>query len=235
MINYYPFENLGKADHGWLRANHHFSFARYYNPTRMGLGKLRVINDDWVESGTGFPSHPHSDMEIITFVRSGSVTHKDNMGNSGVTSAGEVQVMSAGTGIMHSEYNLSEEPLTLYQIWIEPNELGVSPRWETQTFENTAEGTQLPLLVSGYEEDRGNALFIHQEARIFGGQIPSNMKVTVPIKQSAYVLASKGSINILTQDASQVMNSGDGAEVTNTKELTIFANKDAEVIVIDVP
>lgn len=121
MIKHYKYDELGYANHGWLKSKHHFSFANYYNPSRMAFGKLRVVNDDWVEPGTGFPSHPHRNMEIISFIRSGAITHQDSTGNKGVTKSGEIQVMSAGTGIVHSEYNRTQKPLTLYQIWIEPN------------------------------------------------------------------------------------------------------------------
>jgi len=131
-IKHYPYKSLGHADHGWLKSKHHFSFANYYNPARMGFGKIRVINDDWVEPGTGFPSHPHRNMEIISFIRSGEITHKDSTGNKGITKTGEVQVMSAGTGIVHSEYNRTKDPLTFYQIWIETNKQNVEPRWESK-------------------------------------------------------------------------------------------------------
>ena len=168
MIEHIPFEQLGKANHGWLNANHHFSFANYYNPKRMGFGSLRVINDDTIAPNTGFAPHPHDNMEIITYVRSGSVSHKDSVGNSGVTKQGQVQVMSAGTGIVHEEHNRSSKDLTLYQIWIQPNERDVTPRWGTKDFP-THSDTKLPLLVSGFPNDN-DALFIHQRARIYGGK-----------------------------------------------------------------
>lgn len=234
MITHYPFKQLGKADHGWLKPNFHFSFAHYYNPKRMGFGKLRVINDDLIAANSGFPAHPHRDMEIITFVRSGAVHHEDNAGNKGVTKAGEVQVMSAGKGIVHSEYNLTNEPLTLYQIWIEPNKLGVKPRWDSKLFPTQFSTTELPLLVSGYKEDKG-ALFIHQEARIFGGQVKKGNTITHHITHQAYVLASKGSFELSNSGHLVVMEKGDGAEVTKTKEVTLTATSDCEIVIIDVP
>lgn len=128
MIEKRSFESLGHADHGWLNARHHFSFADYYEPARMGWGAIRVWNDDEIAANSGFPPHPHRDMEIITYVRKGAITHQDSMGNQGRTGAGDVQVMSAGTGVRHAEYNLEQEPTTLFQIWIEPTRTGGSLR-----------------------------------------------------------------------------------------------------------
>ncbi|MBU2870630.1 pirin-like bicupin family protein [Colwellia sp. E2M01] len=235
MIKHYPYKNLGYANHGWLKAKHHFSFANYYNPTRMSFGKLRVINDDWIAPGKGFPAHPHQNMEIISFIRSGSVTHQDNVGNKGVTKAGEVQVMSAGTGIVHAEYNLSAEPLTLYQIWIETNKKNVQPRWETKTFRKQAEN-KLTLLASGYIEDKNQALFINQEARIFGGKLAKGTIVEHNITHQAYILASNGMFKIeecTGSSKSVTMNKGDGLEVTLSNSIVISAATDCEVIIID--
>ncbi|TDF35553.1 pirin family protein [Alteromonadaceae bacterium M269] len=234
MITHIPYSELGKANHGWLKANHHFSFAHYYNPKRIGFGKLRVINDDWVAPNSGFPPHPHHNMEIITFVRSGAITHEDSLGNRGTTQAGEVQVMSAGTGIMHSEYNLSTEPLTLYQIWIESKQAGVKPRWESRQFP-TESSSSLPLLVSGFEEDKDNALFIYQDARIYGGQLKSDTTTEHKIQDQAYVLASKGTFEITNGSENVRLTQGDGAEITKENSIQINALEDSEVIVIDVP
>ena len=147
MIKTYTFEQLGHANHGWLDARHHFSFANYYNPERMGFGALRVINDDIIKAGAGFDTHPHKDMEIITYVRKGAITHRDSRGNQGRTEAGDVQVMSAGTGIFHSEFNLESEDTNLYQIWIEPNKIGVQPRWDAREFPTEETEGVLTLLV----------------------------------------------------------------------------------------
>jgi len=235
MIKHYPFQSHGKANHGWLKSSHHFSFAHYYNPSRMGFGTLRVINDDVVAPGTGFPTHPHRNMEIISFVRTGSITHKDSQGNKGVTPAGEVQVMSAGTGITHSEYNLSKEPLTFYQIWIEPSQMNVKPRWESKRLTSQVSSDSLPLLVSGYPEDEGEALFINQSARIFGGKLAAGTELTHEITHQAYFLASDGQFEVVDNQQSITMKKGDGAEVTRQKFVTIKALTDAEVIVIDAP
>lgn len=235
MIKHYTFKKFGKANHGWLKSSHHFSFAHYYNPERMGFGTLRVVNDDWVAPGTGFPTHPHRNMEIISFIRTGSITHKDSAGNKGLTSAGEVQVMSAGTGISHSEYNLSKEPLTFYQIWIEPNKHNVKPRWDSKPFSLKASNNQLPLLVSGYPEDKNSALFINQLARIYGGNVSKGAQFELAIDHQAYVLASKGQFKITDNQTTALMNKGDSAEVTKQKIITLTALQDSEIIVIDAP
>jgi len=232
MLKHYPYKSLGNANHGWLKAKHHFSFARYYNPTRMGFGKLRVVNDDWIEPGTGFPSHPHRNMEIISFIRSGAITHQDSTGNKGITKAGEVQVMSAGTGIVHSEYNRTKDPLTLYQIWIETNKHDVEPRWESKMF-RTNESSELTLLASGYPEDKGNVLFINQEARIYGGKLAKGSVVEHNIKHQAYILASDGMFKVEDNSGSVTMNKGDGMEVTQSNSITLRASTDCEIIIID--
>jgi redox-sensitive bicupin YhaK (pirin superfamily) len=233
MITVYPYEKLGHADHGWLNARHHFSFARYVNRDRMNFGALRVINDDVVAAGHGFPAHPHDNMEIITYVREGAITHKDSMGNEGRTEAGDVQVMSAGAGVVHAEHNLEQGDTRLYQIWIEPAAENIEPRWEQREFPKTlvTQGA-LPLLVSGRNEDKGKgALLINQDAAIYGGRLKSGVSVTQLIKHRAYVLASEGEVEL---DGAR-MKKGDGAEVTDVKTVTITAKTDAEVIVIDVP
>lgn len=233
MIQHYPYSQLGGADHGWLKTRHHFSFAHYYNPARMGFGKLRVINDDWIAPGTGFPAHPHNNMEIISFIRTGAVTHLDSEGNKGVTETGEMQVMSAGTGITHSEYNKSQEPLTLYQIWIETNKQNVKPRWDSKDFPTTPTSA-LTLLASGYDEDKDNALFINQQARIYGGNLTQGTVIEHNIQNQAYILASKGTFTIEDSSTLVTLNKGDGAEVSQEKSLNIVAIEQCEIIIIDV-
>jgi redox-sensitive bicupin YhaK (pirin superfamily) len=232
MLKHYPYKSLGNANHGWLKSKHHFSFAHYYNPTRMGFGKLRVVNDDWVEPGTGFPSHPHRNMEIISFIRSGAITHQDSTGNKGITKAGEVQVMSAGTGIVHSEYNRTKDPLTFYQIWIETNKHDVEPRWESKLF-RTNQSSELTLLASGYPEDKGSVLFINQEARIYGGKLVKGSLIEHNIKHQAYILASDGMFKVEDNSGSVTMNKGDGMEVTQSNSITLSASTDCEIIIID--
>jgi len=228
MIKSYTYEQLGHANHGWLNARHHFSFANYYNPERMGFGALRVINDDIIKAGAGFDTHPHNDMEIITYVRNGAITHRDSRGNVGRTVAGDVQVMSAGTGIYHSEFNLESEDTTLYQIWIEPNKTGVEPRWDAMEFptEETEDG--LTLLVSG---DGRAPLQIHQDATIHAGRIKAGNKLDHSIKHQAYLLVSKGTVVL----DGHTLKQGDGAEIRDVDSFSLEAVADADVLVIDVP
>lgn len=232
MITVYPYENLGHANHGWLDARHHFSFADYRDVKRRNFGTLRVINDDIVAPGTGFGAHPHDNMEIITYVRQGAISHKDSMGNIGRTGAGDVQVMSAGSGVFHSEHNLEGEETRLYQIWIFPNERDVTPRWEAKAFPKEPVKGGLPLLASGQEEHAGgDALYIHQDAAIYGGRLTEGTSIAQRIKHQAYVLASEGEF-ILNGEK---LKKGDGAEVTGTDILHITAVSEAEIVVIDVP
>ena len=234
MIKIYPYENLGRANHGWLDARHHFSFANYYNPQRMNFGTIIVINDDIIGAGTGFGTHPHNNMEIITYVRNGAITHKDSMGNIGKTEAGDIQVMSAGTGVFHSEHNLENEDTKLYQIWITPNKKDVEPRWEAKKFPKTFvfSNSKLPVLVSGRIEDKDkNALFIYSDSAIYAGNIKSGDKVENNIKHQAYILASNGSFTV----NGVAMKKGDGAEIVGEKIIKITAISDAEILIIDVP
>jgi len=232
MIKIYPYKDLGTADYGWLNAHYHFSFAHYHNPSRIHFGKLRVINDDRIAPNTGFDTHPHQDMEIITFVRSGAITHKDSEGHEGRTEAGNVQVMSAGTGIFHSEANKEDTETTLYQIWIFPREKGVKPWWDAARFADRKANDTLPLLVSGRKEDDGKgALYIHQDARILGGQLDKSHKLTQEILEQGYLLVSKGEITL----DGQRLEKGDGAEITNQGSVEIEALTEAEIILIDVP
>ncbi len=232
MITLIPYERLGHADHGWLDARHHFSFANYYDPKRMGFGSLRVINDDRIAAHRGFDAHPHRDMEIITYVRSGAITHRDSMGNTGRTAAGDVQVMSAGTGIAHSEHNREDEETRLYQIWIEPDTLGVTPRWEAAAFPKEPADARLSVLVSGMERHRGSgALFIHQDAAIYGGRLKEGASLAQPLVHQAYILASRGSFTV----NGTTLRQGDGAEVTAEPDLSIIALEEAEILIIDVP
>jgi redox-sensitive bicupin YhaK (pirin superfamily) len=232
MLKYFPYSELGHADHGWLDARHHFSFGGYHNPYRMGFGALRVINDDVIAAGRGFAQHPHDNMEIITYVRSGAISHQDSEGNTGRTGAGDVQVMSAGTGIRHSEHNHEQEKTTLFQIWILPREQGVKPRWDAKAFPKTPVTERLNLLVSGFAEDENSgALTIHQDARIFGGRIAAGTTLTHPLRQQAYLLVSEGSALL----NGHPITKGDGVEITAETSLTLQAQTEAEVLVIEVP
>lgn len=232
MIKIYPYEELGGMNISWLNTKYHFSFYKYYDPDRIGFGKLKVINDDIVKAHSGFDTHPHRDMEIITYVRSGAITHKDSEGNEGRTEAGDVQVMSAGSGIYHSEHNLEDDDTTLYQIWIEPNVKGVQPSWDTAKFPKECGGDHIPLLVSGREEDSDkNVLHINQDASIYGGRLSEGTTISHPIKNQIYILLSEGEAEI---DGSK-MKKGDGCEVINQDSVSIKALSEIEVVIIDVP
>lgn len=228
MINIYPYDELGRANHGWLDARHHFSFAEYHNPKRINFGALRVINDDIIKAGTGFGTHPHRDMEIITYVREGAITHRDSNGNEGRTEAGDVQVMSAGTGIFHSEHNEETVDTNLFQIWILPNEANVKPRWDSHEFPKEDTGDALTLLVSG---DDDAPLKIHQDVKIYAGNLKQGAKLNHSIHNQAYVLVSQGKVKL----EGQKLNKGDGAEVAEQASFELVAESDSEVLVIDVP
>lgn len=232
MMTVYPYDNLGHADYGWLKARYHFSFARYYNPERMGFGALRVINDDIVKAGAGFDAHPHDNMEIITFVRSGAISHRDSQGHEGRTAAGNVQVMSAGTGIYHEEFNRESEDTTLYQIWITPREKDVAPQWATREFPQEPVTDGLRLLVSGRAKDADKgALYIHQDAAIYGGRLTAGTSLTHAIEGQAYLLVSDGTLEI----NGQTVERGAGIAITGDDEISLTAKTAGEIIVIEVP
>lgn len=232
MIQIQRYHELGSMQISWLHAHYHFSFSNYYNPDRMGFGPLRVINDDIVKVGGGFDFHSHKDMEIITYVRKGAITHRDNLGNEGKTAAGDVQVMSAGTGITHAEHNVEQVDTNLYQIWIEPNKLGVAPSWEAREFDKTPVKDALHLLVSGLAEHiSSGALYINGDAAIYGGVLEKGTTINHALKKAAYVLVSDGEITLNGQS----LKKGDGAQVLDETALEIHALTSAEVVVIDLP
>ncbi|MGC6453626.1 MAG: pirin family protein [Candidatus Puniceispirillaceae bacterium] len=228
MLKHYPFDSLGGADHGWLNAKHHFSFASYHDPKKMSFGELLVINDDRIAPHTGFDTHPHRDMEIITYVRRGAITHKDSRGNKGRTTAGNVQVMSAGTGIMHSEYNHEDEETNIFQIWIMPRSKGIEPAWDTAEFPRERAGDTLPLLVSG---DGTTPLQINQDARIFAGTLAKGDRLTHAITGQAYLLVSEGVVTVNGTAAAK----GDGIALSGERHATLAADSDAEILIIEVP
>ncbi|MBX7249621.1 MAG: pirin family protein [Caulobacteraceae bacterium] len=231
MIERRPFASLGGADHGWLKAKHHFSFASYYDPARMNWGSLRVWNDDEIASKTGFPPHPHADMEIITYVRTGAITHQDSMGNQGRTGAGDVQVMSAGTGVRHAEYNLEDETTTLFQIWIQPNARGGSPNWGAKPFPKEARNGRFVVLASGIKEDGDDVLPIRTDARVLGATIPAGETITYDLgaHRHAYLVPSAGSIEV----NGVRLAARDGAAIRDEAVLTLRALEDAEVVMVD--
>lgn len=233
MIDVRKLETLGGADHGWLDAKHHFSFANYYDPDRMGWGPLRVWNDDRIEAGTGFPPHPHRDMEIITYVRKGAITHRDHMNNEGRTVEGDVQVMSAGKGVEHAEWNLETEDTTLFQIWIEPRERGIRPRWEAATFPKEDRKNQLVQLASGKADAPAEALWIAQDAAILGATLDAGKEVTLDLAPGrlAYLVPAKGSVTVNGVEVPERA----GAAIKAEERLVIRADTDAEIILADLP
>jgi len=230
MIERRNFEELGGADHGWLKAKHHFSFARYYDPLRMGWGALRVWNDDEIAAGSGFPPHPHADMEIITYVREGAITHKDSMGNTGRTEAGDVQVMSAGSGVRHSEFNLEDETTRLFQIWIEPSESGGKPSWGAKQFPKADRSGRFVTLASGFEEDAtGDNAPLH--IRAMGATIKAGERVTLTIDPArhAYLVPATGVVDV----GGLRIEARDGAAITDVATFDVVGIEDAEVVLVE--
>ncbi len=230
MIELRPFAGLGGENHGWLDAKHHFSFANYYDPKRMGWGNLRVWNDDTIAPGTGFPPHPHRDMEIITYVREGAITHEDNLGNKGRTEAGDVQVMSAGTGIAHSEYNHEDAPTRIFQIWILPTRTGERPGWGSRPFPKGDRGGRFVTLASGYAED-GDALPIRTDARVVAATLKAGetAEYALGTNRRAYLVPASGAVAI---DGVRV-NARDGAAISAVETLTVTAIEDSELVLVD--
>lgn len=231
MIDIRPFDGLAHRDHGWLDTRYHFSFSDYYDPARMGWGALRVWNDDVIAPKAGFPPHPHNDMEIITFVRTGAITHKDSMGNVGRTGAGDVQVMSAGTGVVHAEYNLEDEATTLFQIWIVPDRAGEAPGWGMREFPRGERAGKWVILASG-DPDGDDALPIRSDARVMAATLPAGEKADYAANPSRhqYLVAASGRIRVNGQEA----NAKDGIAITGLDDIVIEAIDDAEVVMVDV-
>ncbi|MXO96012.1 hypothetical protein GRI34_06190 [Erythrobacter aquimaris] len=231
MIEHRPFDTLGKANHGWLDANHHFSFAGYHDPERVNWGALRVWNDDIIAPKSGFPTHPHRDMEIITYVRTGAITHRDSMGNEGRTEAGDVQVMSAGNGVQHSEFNLEDEETTLFQIWIIPSERGGQPGWGARKFPKDDRAGQFVPLASGAAND-DDALNIRTDARVLGATVKAGESVTympTAADRHLYLVPATGSIRIGDIEA----KARDGIAITKEGSITITALEDSELVLVD--
>ncbi|GGF15533.1 pirin-like protein [Aliidongia dinghuensis] len=230
MIERRSFAGLGGANHGWLKAKHHFSFASYYDPNRMDWGALRVWNDDEIAPGTGFPPHPHADMEIITYVRQGAITHQDNLGNKGRTEAGDVQVMSAGSGIVHSEYNLEPGLTRIFQIWIEPNRRGDKPSWGAKPFPRGDRSGQFVALASGFEAD-GDALPIRTDARVLGATLKAGETTEYRLGEGrrAYIVPAVGAVEI----NGVRIDARDGAAIREETVLTVTALEDSELVLVD--
>jgi quercetin 2,3-dioxygenase len=235
MIEKRPFDSLGKFDADWLAARYHFSFSGYRDPARMQWGEaLRVWNDDTIQPKTGFPPHPHSDMEIITYVRTGAITHQDSLGNRGRTEAGDVQVMSAGSGVTHAEYNLEDGETTLYQIWILPKERGGKPFWGAAKFPKADRAGALVTLASGFESDRAaGALPIRQDARVLAATLEPGQTVSYPIEKGrhAYLAVAKGAASVNGVE----LGARDGAAIHDEAEIRVTAGGDTEIVLVDAP
>jgi quercetin 2,3-dioxygenase len=230
MIELRPFATLGAANHGWLDAHHHFSFADYQDPARTQWGSLRVWNDDAIAAQTGFPPHGHQDIEIITYVRSGAITHKDSLGNQGRTGAGDVQVMSAGTGIQHAEYNLEDQETQLFQIWILPDSQGHAPSWGARPFPKDSRNGQFVTLASGMAGD-GDALPIHARARVAGAFVKAGETVRygASADRHLYLVPATGRVRIGDVEA----QARDGVAITGEAAVEITALEDSELVLVD--
>ena len=230
MIDVRPFGGLGAADHGWLNARHHFSFANYHDPARMGWGAIRVWNDDEIGAKQGFPPHPHQDMEIITYVRTGAISHKDSLGNKGRTPAGDVQVMSAGTGIRHSEFNLEGELTTLFQIWIIPDTVGGAPAWGQRAFPKDDRTGQWVVLASGSPE-ADDALPIRADARVLGATVKAGETLTYDgdAARHLYLVPATGAITVNGVAA----RARDGIAITGVERVSITAIEESELVLVD--
>ena len=230
MIERRPFASLGRERLDWLDTRHHFSFADYHDPARMGWGALRVWNDDEIAAGAGFPPHPHADMEIITYVLQGAISHQDSLGNRGRTAAGDVQVMSAGSGIRHAEFNLESEPTRIFQIWILPTGRSGAPGWDTRPFQSADRAGRLVVLASGDRED-GEALPIRADARVLGARLAAGETLDVALRpgRRAYLGPASGS---LTVNGVRI-EERDGAAIQDEERVRLVAVADAEIVLVD--
>ena len=230
MITVRKAKDRGHANHGWLDTWHTFSFATYQDVNHHSFRSLRVMNEDWVAPGQGFGTHPHRDMEIVTYVLEGALEHKDSMGNGEVLRPGEFQRMSAGTGITHSEFNPSEtEPVHLYQIWLFPEQKGIQPSYEQKAFSDGEMTNQLRLVASRMPRD--GSLLIHQDAEIFLSKLDTNRSVTYALRadRHAWVQVLRGQISL----NDQVLTLSDGAAISEDQELRITAIEDSEIMLFD--
>ena len=230
MIERRPAGGLGRFKNGWLNARYHFSFADWHDPARMGWGALRVWNDDEIAPKSGFPPHGHADMEIITYVRTGAITHQDSLGNKGRTGAGDVQVMSAGAGIRHAEMNVEDETTTLFQIWIQPNTRGGQPAWGARAFPKDDRAGAFVTLASGRAGDEG-ALAIRADARVLGATLKAGDEARYDLAagRHAYLATAKGEIEV----NGVTLEARDGAAIADESVLEVRALKDAEVVLVD--
>jgi redox-sensitive bicupin YhaK (pirin superfamily) len=223
----------GYADHGWLRANHSFSFANWYEPSKMHFGAMRVLNDDFIAGGKGFGTHPHDNMEIVTIPLKGAIAHKDSTGTEGIIKKGDVQIMSAGTGIMHSEYNASpSEDLNLFQVWIFPKVKDIEPRYQQKSFTESDRKNKWQIVVSPDENDGG--VWINQDAVFSLSKIDENTSIRYTTKfqsNGIYIMVIDGQITVNQEE----LNKRDAIEIYGTDDITLHATTHAEVLLIEVP
>ncbi|PKB14602.1 hypothetical protein B0I00_2200 [Novosphingobium kunmingense] len=229
MIDIRKLDTLGGANHGWLNARHHFSFADYHDPARVHWGNLRVWNDDTIAPQTGFPPHPHNNMEIVTYVRKGAISHRDSIGNAGRTEAGDVQVMSAGSGVVHSEYNLEDEATDLFQIWIIPDSQGGEPTWGTRPFPKGDRAGRFVPLASGMAGD--DALPIRADARVAGATLKAGetTEYRTEAGRHLYLVPATGRVEV----NGVTIETRDGAAITGEETLTVRALEDSELVLVD--
>lgn len=231
MIEVRAFDSLGSFKNEWLNARHHFSFGHYRDPARNGFGHLVVWNDDEVAPGTGFDPHPHRDMEIVTYVREGAITHQDNLGNEGRTEAGDVQVMHAGTGIVHAEYNREDVPTRLFQIWIQPDKQGVAPGWSARSFPKAGAG--LSVFASGRPADSGiGALPLNADAAVLAGTLRAGetVRLSVGENRKVYLVPVTGSVLV----NGVMANARDGVAIDDESEIVLEAGETVELVAVDV-
>ncbi len=231
-------KDRGHANHGWLNAHHSFSFANWYDPQKIQFGMLRVLNDDIVSAGKGFGSHPHNDMEIITIILNGALQHRDNMGNGSVIYPGDVQVMSAGTGVIHSEFNpSSSEDVSLFQLWILPKENGIKPSYDQKTFDPDQRKNKVQLLASGFKKD--DELYIHQDAAISLATIEKGHEINYTVNKNGngvYIMVVEGSVIINGENLMR----RDAIGIIDAQSILIKSNGDPdtiknEILIIEIP
>jgi hypothetical protein len=230
MIDVIHSENRGVADHGWLRSKHTFSFAEYHNPSMMGFAKLRVVNEDWIEPGKGFGSHPHRDIEIITYMIDGALEHKDSMGNGSIIRPGEVQRMTAGTGVLHSEFNhSSDDPAHLLQIWILPERNGLQPGYEQKLFPSEVKRNQWRIVAS--PDGRDESLTIHQDVQLLSTELDEGVKLGYIFDswRRGFLQVVRGTVEI---DGEQ-LNAGDAAATQDHQSLSVLAHEKSELLLFD--
>ncbi|MEZ4779541.1 MAG: pirin family protein [Flavobacteriaceae bacterium] len=232
---FHPASTRGKADYGWLQAKYSFSFANYFDPQRLQFGLLRVLNEDIVAPAMGFGRHPHQNMEIITIPQFGAVKHKDSMGNEGIVAAGDIQVMSAGSGVEHSELNASaKEPLKLFQIWVFPEEENVAPRYDQKKIASLMKPNEISTVVKPKNEANENELWVHQQAYFNLGEFTEAIETSYTLKKQGhgiYFMVIEGQVSV----ADEILKDRDAIGIWDTYEISFSVTKNTKVLLIEVP